>query len=172
MAKFLSDRTYAIKGRLVAVDDSDLVGPMFTLRIPPTTFDVQRPGSYIDFVLLDSNRKTLQKRIGVGDELQVIIHAATANVTSGTRNELTFEVFPRGKSQRISHCRRVFDAHCPVNGKVVDNDERHTIVVDSGVPIVLSLLDHTPTRTRQIKLNSWVTFWGAPPTHGIILGKA
>jgi len=171
MAKFLSDSKYAVRGRLVAVDDGGMVGPMFTLRLPPSTSDVQRPGSYIDLVLLDTNRKTLQRRIAVGDELEVILHAATPAVTSGTRNELTFEVFPRGQCQRISHCRRVFNSMGPVNGKVIDNDEHHMIVVDAGLLIAVSLLEHKPAQTKEVKVNAWVTFWPAPPTHGIILGK-
>ena len=171
MAKLLTDTTYAVRGRLVAVDNSGLVGPLITLRVPPATGDVQRPGSYIDFVLLDTHRKTLQKRIHVDDELQVIIHAATPAVSPGTRNELTFLTQPRASCQRISHCRRVFSAITPVNGKLVDNDAHHTIVVDTGVPIVVSLLEHKPTQTQRLKLNSWVTFWPSPPTHGIILGK-
>jgi hypothetical protein len=171
MAKFLSDSKYAVRGRLVAVDDGGMVGPMFTLRLPPSTSDVQRPGSYIDLVLLDTNRKTLQRRIAVGDELEVILHAATPAVTSGTRNELTFEVFPRGQCQRISHCRRVFTSIGPVNGKVIDNDEHHMIAVDAGLPIVVSLLEHKPAQTKEVKVNAWVTFWPTPPTHGIILGK-
>ncbi len=171
MAKFLSDSQYAVRGRLVAIDDSGLVGPMFTLRLPPSTFDVQRPGSYIDLELLDTGRKTLLKRIGVGDELEVILHAATAAVTPGTRNELTFQVFPRGQCQRISHSRRVFASVGPVNGKVVDNDEHHMIVVDAGLPVVVSLLEHKPTQTKEVKVNAWVTFWPTPPTHGVILGK-
>ncbi len=172
MAKLLSDRTYAVRGRLVAVDNGDLVGPMFVLRVPPTTADIRRPGSYIDFALLDVNRKTLQKRIGLDDELEVILHAATVKVEKGTRNELTFNIIPRGKCQRISHCRRVFEGCNPINGKVIENDGHHTIVVDAGVLIVVSLLEHKPTQTRQVKLNSWVTFWPSPPTHGIILGKS
>ncbi len=172
MAKLLTDETYAVLGRLVAVDNSGLVGPMFTLRLPPTTFDVQRPGSYIDFPLLDVKRKTLQKRIGVGDELQVILHAAAASIANGTRNEMTFDIAPRGKSPRISHCRRIFDSCSPINGKVVENDGHHTIVVNAGFPIVVSLPQHKPTQTRQIKINAWMTLWCCPPTHGIILGKA
>jgi len=43
--------------------------------------------------------------------------------------------------------------------------------VDAGSPIVVSLLEHKPSQTKQIKVNAWVTFWPAPPTHGIILGK-
>lgn len=171
MAKLLSDSQYALRGRLVAIDDSALVGPMFTLRVPPATADVQRPGSYMDFLLLDTHRKTLQKRIGVGDELEVILHAATSSVTSGTRNETTFEILPRGQCQRVSHCQRVFTSIGPVNGKVVDNDEHHMIVVDAGLPIVVSLMDHKPAQTKEVKVNAWVTFWPTPPTHGIILGK-
>jgi len=171
MAKLLSDDRYAVQGRLVAMDNSPMVGPLFTLRVPPTTSDLQRPASYIDFRLLDTHRKTLQKRIHVDDELQVIIHAAAATMESGTRNEQTFAVVPRGKCQRISHCRRVFEGLSPINGQVADNDERHTIVVNAGVPIVVSLLAHKPADTRKIKLNTWVTFWPTPPTHGIILGK-
>lgn len=172
MAKLLSDDKHAVKGRLVAIDNSGLVGPLFTLRLPPNTFDVQRPGSYIDFILLDTHRKTLQKRIHLDDELQVIIHAATAAAEKGTRNELTFHTEPRNRCQRISHARRAFEGLAPINGKVIENDERHMIVVDAGAPIVVSLLEHKPSQTRQVKLNAWVTFWPVPPTHGIILGKA
>ena len=171
MAKFLSDNKYAVRGRLVAVDDSAMVGPMITLRVPASTGDVQRPGSYIDLVLLDTNRKTLQRRIAVGDELEVILHAAAVAVSPGTRNELTFEVFPRGQCQRISFCRRVFTSISPVNGKVLDNDEHHMIAVDAGLPIVVSLLEHKPAQTKDVKVNAWVTFWPTPPTHCVILGK-
>ena len=171
MAKLLSDPTYGVTGRLVAVDNSGLLGPYFVLRVPPNTFDLQRPASYIDFRLLDTARKTLQKRISVDEELKVIIHAATAAVKPGTRTELTFEVAPKGKSQRISHATRRFESCTPVNGKIIENDGRHLIVVDAGVHIVVSLLEHKPSQTKQLKLNSWVTFWPAPPTHGIILGK-
>ena len=171
MAKLLSDETYAVCGRLVAVDNSGLVSPLFTLRLPPNTFDVQRPGSYIDFLLLDTHRKTLQKRIHIDDELQVIIHAATASVEKGTQGEMTFQTAPRSKCQRVSHCRRVFEGVSPINGKVAENDGRHTIVVDTGAPVVVTLLEHKPSQTKQVKLNAWVTFWPVPPTHGIILGK-
>jgi len=172
MAKFLTNAQYAIRGRLVAIDNSGLVGPLFTLRVPPATADLQKPGSYMDFLLLDTNRKTLQKRIHVEDELEVIIHAATATVERGTRDELTFQTKPVSRSQRIAHCRRVFQAMSPINGKVIDNDEHHMIVVDAGVPVAATLLEHKPSQTRTVKLNSWVTFWPAPPTHGVILGKA
>lgn len=171
MAKLLSDPKYAVRGRLVAIDNSGMIGPFFVLRVPPTTFDLQRPGTYIDFRLLDTARKTLQKRIGVDDELKVIVHAATAHLESGTRNELTFLTVPKSKSQRVSHARRRFESLTPINGKVVENDGHHTVVVDAGVPVVLSLLEHKPSQTRKVKINSWVTFWPAPPTHGIILGK-
>jgi hypothetical protein len=171
MAKFLSEAKYAVRGRLVAVDDSGMVGPMFTLRVPPSTFDVQRPGSYIDLELLDTNRKTLQKRFGMGDELEVILHAAATTISAGTRNEVTFEVSPRAQCQRISYCRRVFTSISPVNGKVIDNDEHHMLVVDAGLPFVVSLLDFKPTQTKEVKVNAWVTFWPTPPTHGVILGK-
>ena len=97
---------------------------------------------------------------------------ATADLAKGTRNELTFDIAPRGKCQRISHCRRLFEARTPVNGKVIDNDLHHAIVVDTGLPIVVSLLAGKPSEVRRIKINSWVTFWPSPPTHGIILGKA
>ncbi len=60
MVKLLNDDQYAIHGRLVAIDNSQLVGPWIKLRVPPATADVQRPGSYIDFQLLDTNRRTLQ----------------------------------------------------------------------------------------------------------------
>lgn len=171
MAKLLSNPEYAVRGRLVAVDNSGLLGPFFTLRIPPNTFDVQRPGSYIDLHLLDTARKTLQKRIHVDDELTVIVHSATAAVDRGTRNELTFQINPRSRSQRISHARRCFESLSPINGKVMDNDGHHVIAINAGVPVVVSLLQHKPSQTRQIKLNSWITFWPTPPTHGIILGK-
>ena len=172
MADLLSSSKYAVIGRLVGVDNSGLVGPMFTLRLPPTSYDIQRPGSYIDFLLLDTHRRTLQKRIGLDDLLQVILHTATTGVAKGTRNELTFEIAPRGKCQRVSHCRRCFDVCCPINGKVIENDGHHLIVVDAGVPIAVTLLDHKPSDTQKVKINSWVTFWPSPPTHGVILGKA
>lgn len=171
MGKLLTDPSYAVRGRLVAVDNSGPVGPMFLLRMPPHTGDIQRPASCVDFLLLDPSRKTLQKRIHIEDELDVILHAATAEAESGTRGEPTFRLRPASKSQQVPHCRRVFDAMCPINGKVVENDEHHTIVVDAGVPVVTRLLAHRPTETRKVKLNSWVTFWPSPPTHGIILGK-
>lgn len=171
MAKFLSDQAHAVRGRLVAIDNSGLVGPFLTLRVPPRTFDIQRPASYMDFRLLDTARKTLQKRIGVDDELELIIHAYTSSVASGTRNELTFQVQPKGRCQRISHAVRRFDSLTPVNGKVVDNDGRKMIVVDAGVPVVVTLLEHKPSQTKEIKVNSWVIFWPSPPTHGIVLGK-
>ena len=171
MAKLLSDETYAVRGKLVAVDNSGIVGPFITLRLPPSTADVQRPGSYIDFVLLDTHRKALQKRIHVDDELQVIIHAATAAAESGTRGEMTFDIAPRSKCQRVSHCQRVFDGVTPINGKVIENDAHHMLVVDAGAPIVVSLLQHKPSQPRQVKINAWDTFWPVPPTHGIILGK-
>ncbi len=172
MGKLLTDEKFAVLGRLVAMDNSGLLGPMFTLRLPPTTCDVRRPASYVDFVLLDVKRKTLLKRISVDDELQVILHVATADLSNGTRNELTFQIEPRNKCKRISHTRRIFDGCSPINGKVIENDAHHVIVVDTGVPIVVSLLGYKPTKSRQIKINSWVTFWPSPPTHGIILGKA
>lgn len=171
MSKFLSDKAFSVRGRLVGVDNSGLIGPLFTLRLPPSTADVQRPGSYIDLVLLDPGRKTLMKRIGVDDELEVILHAATNHLEPGTRNEQTFEVLPRNQCQRVSYTHRQFTGLTPINGKVIANDERSQIVVDAGCPIVVSLLDTKPTVTREVKLNSWVTFWPVPPTHGIILGK-
>ena len=172
MAKLLSDETFAVRGRLVAIDNSHLVGPLFTLRVPPTTFDVRRPGSYVDFVLLDTHRKTLQKRIHIDDQLSVIVHAATAAVEPGTQNEMTFHVEPAARCRQISHCRRAFEGVSPINGSVVENDAHHTIVVNTGVPIVLTLLNHKPTQTREVKINAWITFWPVPPTHGIILGKS
>ncbi len=171
MAKLLSDSQYAVRGRLVGIDNSGLVGPMFTLRLPPSTADPQRPGSYIDLTLLDTHRKTMQKRIHVDDELEVIIHAATSAVESGTRNEQTFQILPKSKCQRISHCRRTFEGVTPINGKVIENDGRHTIVVDAGVLVAVSLLEHKPAQTKAVKVNGWVTFWPVPPTHGIVLGK-
>lgn len=172
MAKLLSDPAHAVHGRLVAVDNSGMVGPMFTLRLPPVSYDVQRPASYIDLVLLDTNRKTLLRKIHIDDEIQVIVHAATAAVESGTRNELTFETVARNQAQKVAHARRTFGGVTPVNAKVIHNDERHMIVVDAGLPIVVSLLDFKPTQTKDIKVNAWVTFWPVPPTHGIILGTA
>ena len=171
MAKLLSDPKYAVRGRLVAIDNSGMVGPFFVLRVPPTTFDLQRPGTYIDFRLLDTARKTLQKRIGVDDELRAVIHAATASLESGTRNELTFLTTPKGKSQRISHAQRCFESLTPINGKVIENDGHHTVALDAGVPVIVSLLEHKPSQTKKVKINSWVTLWPTPPTHGIILGK-
>ncbi len=171
MAKLLSDDKYAVNGRLVAVDNGGMIGPMFTLRVPPNTFDLQRPGSYMDFILLDTHRKTLKKRFHVDDELQVIIHASAAGLQKGTRDEKTFYPRPPGRAQRINHCRREFSGASPVNGKVIDNDGRNTIIVEAGAPIALTLLDYTPASTKKVKVNSWVTFWPAPPTHGIILGK-
>jgi len=171
MAKFLSDQAYAVRGRLVAIDNSGLVGPFIVLRVPPTTFDVQRPASYMDFRLLDPARKTLQKRINVDDELEVIVHAYTGSLGKGTRNELTFQVQPKSHCQRISHTVRLFDSLTPVNGKVIENDGRKMIVVDAGVPVVVSLLDYKPAKTKELKVNSWVTFWPSPPSHGVVLGK-
>jgi hypothetical protein len=171
MAKLLSDSTFAVRGRLVAVDNSGLVGPLFTLRLPPNTADLNRPGSYMDLTLLDVGRKTLQKRIGLDDELEVIIVAATSKIDAGTRNEQTFKITPRSQCQRISHAKRSFEGFTPINGKVIANDERNTIIVDAGCPVGVTLLDHKPTQTRLIKINSWVAFWPVPPTHGVILGK-
>ncbi len=171
MAKLLNDPKNGVRGRLVAIDNSGLLGPFFTLRIPPNTYDLQRPGSYIDFILLDTARKTMQKRIHIDDELSVIIHTATAAVEGGTRNELTFQITPKSKSQRISHTVRKFESLSPVNGKVIENDGHHVIVVDAGAPVVVSLLEHKPSQTKKVKINSWITFWPSPPTHGIILGK-
>ncbi len=171
MARLLNNPEYGVRGRMVAIDNSGLLGPFFTLRIPPNTFDLQRPGSYIDLRLLDSARKTMQKRIHIDDELNVIIHTATAAVEKGTRGELTFQIVPKSKSQRISHTTRRFESLMPVNGKVIDNDGHHVIVVDAGVPVVVSLLEHKPSQTKKVKINSWITFWPVPPTHGIILGK-
>jgi len=171
MAKLLSDPKFAVRGRLVAIDNSGLMGPYFVLRVPPNTFDLQRPASYIDLRLLDTARKVMQKRISMDDELEVIVHAATAKVSEGTRNEPTFHLSPKSKSQRISHAVRCFESLTPINGRILDNDGHHAIVVDAGVPVVVSLLEHKPTQTRQLKINSWVTFWPTPPTHGIVLGK-
>jgi hypothetical protein len=172
MAKLLSDPKYALRGRLMAIDNSELVGPLFTLRLPPSTYDAQRPASYVDLVLLDTHRKTMTRRFHIDDELQVIVHAATAQVSPGTQNERVFSTTPARQCQIVSHCRRTFTGGTPINGKVIENDEHHVLVVDAGLPIVVSLLDHKPTQTRQVKLNSWVTFWPVPPTHGIILGRA
>ncbi|MDY7010455.1 MAG: hypothetical protein SVV80_06835 [Planctomycetota bacterium] len=171
MAKLLSDPKNAVRGRLVAIDNSGLLGPFITFRVPPNTFDLQRPASYIDFRLLDTARKTMQKRIHIDDELSVIIHAATVGVEKGTRNEYTFQIAPKGRSQHISHVVRRFESLTPINGKVVDNDGHHVIVVDAGATVVVSLLEHKPSQTKKVKINSWITFWPTPPTHGIILGK-
>jgi len=168
----LSNRKLAVKGKLVAVDNASLVGPMFTLRIPASSCDIRKPASYLDLVLLDANRKTLTRQISIDDKLLVVLHFATSNISKGTRNEMTFHIDPPSKCRRISYCRRVFEAFDPVNGKVIDNDGKHIIAVDAGVPVVVSLLNHTPAQTKQIKLNSWVTFWPAPPIHGLILAKA
>ena len=81
-------------------------------------------------------------------------------------------VHPRSKCPRISHASRLFEGTSPINGNVVANDEHHMIVVDAGCPVSVSLLEHKPSQTRLVKINSWVTFWPTPPTHGIILGKA
>ena len=171
MGTLLEDERFAVRGRLVAIDNSGLVGPMFVLRVPPTTFDLHRPGSYIDLHLLDARRKTLQKRIHLDDELDVIVHAATAGLDAGTRNELTFDIAPRSQCQRVSHCARLFTGARPINGKVAANDGRKLVAVDAGLPVVVLLLGHTPTKTKSIEVGSWVMFWPAPPTHGIILGK-
>lgn len=65
------------------------------------------------------------------------------------------------------------DSKYAVKGRLVavDNAGRHPIVIDAGIPLIVKLLQHKPIQTREIKLNSWVTLWPVPPTHGIILGK-
>ena len=171
-ARLLSEKTYAVTGKLVAIDATGLVGPFFTVRMPAKGFDLHRPGTYIDLTLLDPGQVVFKKKIHINDELRVIINPSTAFLERGTRNEMTFQIDPRGKCRRISHCRRVFETHDPVNGKVTESDGKHVIAMDVGLPVVVSLLQHTPSQTKQIKLNSWLTFWPAPPVHGLILGKA
>jgi len=169
MGKMLSDKTYAVTGQLVAIDATGLVGPFFTIRVPPKGYDLHRPGSYIDLRLLDPGQVVFKKKIRIHDELRVIIHPCTAVLERGTRNEMTFELFPRSKAQRVSHAVRRDDATAPINGKVIDNDGRRHVVVDAGLPLVVGMLDAKPSQVKLVKVNSWVTFWPAPPTHGVIL---
>ena len=170
MAKMLSDKRYAVTGKLVAIDATGLVGPFFTIRVPAKGYDLHRPGSYIDLKLLDPGQVLFKKtKIRINDELRAIVNPSTAYLEKGTRNEMTFEVFPRSKAQRISHAIRRDDATAPINGKVIDNDERRHIVIDAGLPLVVGMLDAKPSQVKLVKVNSWVTFWPAPPTHGIIL---
>ena len=112
MAKLLSDPKFAVRGRLVAVDNSDLIGPMFTLRIPPKTSDIQRPGSYIDFLLLDTHRKTLQKRIHVDDELEVIGVVLEVEVRPGIRDRVGFDLDLRGSGDGEADEQREGDEPC------------------------------------------------------------
>jgi len=169
MAKMLLDKRYAVAGKLVGIDASGLVGPFFTLRVPAKGYDLHRPATYIDLRLLDPGQVVFKNKIHINDELKVILNPATAHIEPGTRNELTFEILPRSQSQRVSHAVRRDEASSPINGKVIDNDERRHIVVDAGLPLVVGMLDATPAQVKLVKINSWVSFWPAPPTHGIIL---
>ena len=169
MAKMLTDKRYAVTGKLVAIDATGLVGPFFTIRVPPKGYDLHRPGTYIDLKLLDPGQVVFKKKIHINDDIRVVINPSAAVLDKGTRNELTFEVFPKSRTQRISHTIRRDDATAPINGKVIDNDERKHIVVDAGLPLVVGMLDAKPSQVKLVKVNSWVTFWPAPPTHGIIL---
>ncbi len=169
MAKMLSDKRYAVTGKLVGIDATGLVGPFFTIRVPAKGYDLSRPGTYIDLSLLDPGQVVFKKKIHINDELKVVINPSTAVLEQGTRNEMTFQVVPRSKAQRISHAIRRDDATAPINGKVIDNDERRHIVIDAGLPLVVGMLDTKPSQVKLVKVNSWVTFWPAPPTHGIIL---
>lgn len=168
MAKMLTDSKYAVTGKLVAIDATGLVGPFFTIRVPAKGYDLHRPATYIDLTLLDPGQAVFRKKIHINDDVKVIINPSTAVLEKGTRNEMTFEVLPKSKSQRVSHSIRRDNATSPVNGKVIDNDERKHIVVDAGLPLVVGLLDTKPSQVKLVKVNSWVTFWPAPPTHGII----
>ncbi len=170
MAKMLLDKRYAVVGKLVAIDATGLIGPFFTLRVPAKGYDLRRPATYIDLRLLDPGQVVFKNKIHINDDLKVIIHPATAHLESGTRNEQTFEVLPKGQSQWISHAVRLHDAASPINGKVIDTDERKHIVVDAGLPLVVGMLDTPTAQIKQIKINSWVSFWPAPPTQGIIVG--
>ncbi len=168
MAKMLTDKRYAVLGKLVAIDATGLVGPFFTVRVPPKGFDLHRPATYIDLTLLDPGQVVFKRKIHIDDEVRVIINPSTAVLEKGTRNEMTFDVLPRSKAQRISHAVRRDDATSPINGKVIDNDERRHIVVDAGLPLVVGMLDAKPSQVKLVKVNSWVTFWPVPPTHGIL----
>lgn len=168
MAKMLSDPKYAVTGKLVAIDATGLVGPFFTIRVPAKGYDLHRPATYIDLTLLDPGQAVFKNKIHINDELKVIINPSTAILEKGTRNELTFEIVPKSNAQRISHAIRRDNATAPINGKVIDNDERKHIVVDAGLPLVVGMLDTKPSQVKLVKINSWVTFWPAPPTHGII----
>ncbi|MBN1344562.1 MAG: hypothetical protein JXQ73_17865 [Phycisphaerae bacterium] len=169
MAKLLTDKRYAVTGKLVAIDATGLVGPFFTIRVPAKGYDLHRPATYIDLKLLDPGQVVFKSKIHINDDLRVIINPSAAVLEKGTRNQLTYEVLPRSNSQRISHAVRKDDATAPINGKVIDNDERKHIVIDAGLPLVVGLLDAKPSQVKLVKINSWVTFWPAPPTHGIIL---
>ncbi len=169
MAKMLTDKQYAVTGQLVAIDATGLIGPFFTVRVPSKGYDLHRPATYLDLRLLDPGQSVFKRKIRLNDEIRVIINPSTAVLEKGTRNELTFQVLPKSKAQRISHTVRRDDATSPINGKVIDNDERKHIVVDAGLPLVVGMLDTKPSQVKLIKVNSWVTFWPAPPTHGIIL---
>ncbi len=169
MSKMLQDKRYAVTGKLVAIDAAGLIGPFFTIRVPPVSYDLHRPASYMDIRLLDPGQVVFKSKIHINDELRVIINPATTRLESGTRNELTFEITPRTRCQRVSHAIRCHDATAPINGRVIDTDERRHIVVDAGLPLVVALLDTTPSQIKLIKINSWVSFWPAPPSHGIIL---
>ncbi len=172
MAKYLQDKKLAVTGKLVGIDATGLIGPFFTLRVPARGFDLHRPASYIDIRLLDPGQIVHRSKIHIDDELKVIIHPVTRHLEKGTRNELTFEIVKKSAAQRISHAVRYDDATHPINGKVVDNDGRHFIVVDAGLPLVVGMMDFKPSDVKLINAGSWVTFWPSPPTHGMILGRA
>jgi hypothetical protein len=171
MAKLLSDSRYAVTGQLVSIDATGLVGPFFTIRVPAKGYDLHRPATYIDLTMLDPGQVVFKKKVHINDEIKVIINPSTALLEGGTRNELTFEIMPRTKAQRVSHAIRRDNASAPINGKVIDTDERRHVVVDAGLPLVVGLLDAKPAQVKLVKINSWVTFWPAPPTHGIILAS-
>lgn len=169
MAKMLTDKQYAVQGKLVGIDATGLIGPFFTIRVPGKGYDLHRPASYIDIQLFDPTQAVYKRKIHINDEVNVIINPSASVLEKGTRNELTFSIVPKTKCQRISHAVRRDTATSPINGKVIDNDERKHIVVDAGLPLVVGLLDTKPSQVKLVKVNSWVTFWPAPPTHGIIL---
>ncbi len=169
MAKFLTDKTYAVQGKLVAIDATGMIGPFFTLRVPAKGYDLRRPASYLDLTLLDPTERVYKNKIHINDELTVIVHPATAHLESGTADELTFQIHKRQEAQFVSHAVRRDTGQAPINGKIIDNDEYHMVVVDAGLPMVVNLLDHKPSQTREIGIGKWVTFWPVPPTQGLIL---
>jgi len=172
VAKYLQDKRFAVTGKLVGIDARGLIGPFFTLRVPARGYDLHRPATYIDLRLLDPGQIVYRSKIHINDILRVILNPATRHLEKGTRGELTFEIIKKSSAQRISHAVRYDDATCPINGKVVDSDGRHFIVVDAGLPLVVGLMEFKPSEVKLIKLGAWVTFWPSPPTHGVILGHA